>query len=207
MWNDVAIKATNPGLASLLPPEPIRMGYSDDTPITLMVTNSLSLFSPQFAEALALSPNRTLGGLPAAQGDNRTMFNVGMTSAERISWLASNPNSLTFITHTEALAANQTWMLMVNKANKTVSPSIQSVQSAMSDYQVQFLAGSFQIDILDAPGNDSWPMAFLSYMIIPRATITYDCSNVESLLEFVAWIQSNDGFVIVFASSIARPPR
>lgn len=69
MWNDSAIQAANPALATLLPAEPILIGYNDNTnDMTIIEVLKLSLesFSPAFKAALAAA-NRTLANLPPAQ--------------------------------------------------------------------------------------------------------------------------------------------
>lgn len=87
MWNDSAIQAANPALATLLPAEPILIGYNDNTnDMTIIEVLKLSLesFSPAFKGALAAA-NRTLAKLPPAQSG--TMVLAGNSTASRISWL------------------------------------------------------------------------------------------------------------------------
>ena len=87
MWNDSAIQAANPALATLLPAEPILIGYNDNTnDMTIIEVLKLSLesFSPAFKAALAAA-NRTLANLPPAQSG--TMVLAGNSTASRISWL------------------------------------------------------------------------------------------------------------------------
>jgi hypothetical protein len=92
MWNDSAIQAANPALATLLPAEPILIGYNDNTnDMTIIEVLKLSLesFSPAFKAALAAA-NRTLANLPPAKSG--TMVLAGNSTASRISWLKVTTN-------------------------------------------------------------------------------------------------------------------
>jgi hypothetical protein len=90
MWNDTAIVASNPGLASLLPAEPISIGYDDDDDdyemtVLEVLKRSLESFSPDFKAALAAA-NRSLSDLPPARSG--AMVPAGNSTSARLSWLS-----------------------------------------------------------------------------------------------------------------------
>lgn len=87
-------------------------------------------------------------------------------------------------------------MNMYNKAGTLVSPSVASVQAAMNSFLSQFSEGNFSVDILDAGGLSAWPMAYMTYITLDQNVTTSDCTAVQELLNFVAWVHTNDGFVL-----------
>jgi ABC-type phosphate transport system substrate-binding protein len=109
--------------------------------------------------------------------------------------MQANTNSITFVNYADAVRANVSWVNMINRANHTVTPSVASVQAAMTSFQSYFSTGNFSIDILDAAGNSSWPMAYMSYFVMLKNVSVYDCTNIQELLNFVAWVQFNDQYM------------
>jgi hypothetical protein len=87
-WNDTAIQELNPDIAHKLPPDAIRLGYSNDTTKVLTFTEvfklTLESFSEEFREVFAAA-NRTFALLPPAL--NGFAVRVGGSSASRITWL------------------------------------------------------------------------------------------------------------------------
>lgn len=92
------------------------------------------------------------------------------------------------------MQANVSWANMVNKAGKKVAPSVASVQSAMNDFQAAFAGGNFSVDILDAAGNASWPMAYMTFFALLKNVSVFDCTDIQEMLNFVAWVQTNDQY-------------
>jgi hypothetical protein len=107
---------------------------------------------------------------------------------------------MTFLNYADTVSSPFKWMNMINKAGKLVQPSVASVQSAMADFSDEFNQSNFTIDIIDAPGNDSWPMAYMTYMSVQRNVTTYDCTSIFEILSFVSWVLTNDAYVILLAS-------
>jgi ABC-type phosphate transport system substrate-binding protein len=99
---------------------------------------------------------------------------------------------MTFLSYADAVSSPFKWMNMINKAGRLVQPSVDSVQSAMADFGTQYGASNFTIDIVDAPGNGSWPITYMSYMSLKENVTTIDCTSIQELLAFVAWLQTND---------------
>jgi phosphate transport system substrate-binding protein len=105
-------------------------------------------------------------------------------------------NSMTFARQIDCSAVDLPWFAMVNKAGKTVQPSVASVQAAMSDFAADISAGQLTVDIGNAPGNRSWPLAYHTFLAINQSVTTFDCTNVDELLRFVAWALTNDECVL-----------
>jgi ABC-type phosphate transport system substrate-binding protein len=221
MWNDQRIKDLNPAVANKLPATPIIIGYSENSAISLVEVLKLALesFSPEFKELLAQA-NRTWAAMPPAQ--RGTALSAGSSTALRLSWLKvthtrahthiysysffplvpfhrcaqAHDNSLTYLNYADTVSTPFKWMNMINKAGQLVTPSVAAVQSAMSDFSDEFGSSNFTIDIIDANGTDSWPMAYMNYLSVQQNLTTYDCTSFQELLGFVAWVQTNDAYAL-----------
>jgi hypothetical protein len=66
----------------------------------------------------------------------------------------------------------------------------------LTDFEYAYNSGNYSGDILDAPGNASWPLTHMTFMITDANVTTFDCTQVEEILRFVAWIQTNDEYAL-----------
>jgi hypothetical protein len=64
------------------------------------------------------------------------------------------------------------------------------VAAAVADFAQEINAGTV-VDILDAPGTESYPLAYISFISIPNNLTSPDCSLVTDLLTFFSWTQTN----------------
>jgi hypothetical protein len=85
-------------------------------------------------------------------------------------------------------------MNMYNKAGTLVTPSAASVQSAMTDYLDEYSRNNFTVDIYDANGTNSWPLSYMTFFSMSRNIVVtvFDCTNIQELLQFIAWVHTND---------------
>jgi hypothetical protein len=86
-WDDAAIKALNPKIASKLPNASIVLGYSDnlsDISVPAIFKRALQSFSPLFGQALAAASGNFSNMAPALRG---TGFAAGTSSTNRVNWL------------------------------------------------------------------------------------------------------------------------
>jgi hypothetical protein len=103
-------------------------------------------------------------------------------------------NAMTFVLYADAVAAGIKWSKLYNKAGSLVAASTTTVQSAMAAFLPQFGQSNFTVDIYDADGTNSWPLALMSYVSLAHTVTAFDCSIINELLSFVAWIHTNDGY-------------
>ncbi len=96
------------------------------------------------------------------------------------------------------------YMSMINKAGVLVQPNISTVQSALATFNDYISKGIFTINVVDANGTNSWPLSYIIYFTLNKDTPFSDCSNVQELMEFVAWTQTNDACVSSQARSYNR---
>jgi ABC-type phosphate transport system substrate-binding protein len=223
-WSDQRIKATNPvEVANKLPDDNITIGYNDNDVLTIVevVKRALESFSEDFRTALAAA-NRTFSLMsPTLCGH---ALDAGASTALRLSWLNVPPfyvidfailfiiqkykiinntkqsnwqktaNGLTFLNYPDAYDSGLPWINMINKAGSTVSPSTTSVQSAMADFTSEYSQKNFSIDIVDANGTASWPISYLTFFTVGRNITSFDCTNAQEMLEFIAWVHTNDEY-------------
>lgn len=95
-------------------------------------------------------------------------------------------------------------MLMYNKANQLVSPSVASIQSAMDSF-VQLSQGNYSIDIVDGNGTNAWPLSYLVFLSLNHSVTIYDCTIIEELMNFIAWTDINSKYVLTLQSCLSRP--
>jgi hypothetical protein len=228
-WNDTRIKAHNLAIANKLPDEFITIGYNDNDVLTIVevIKRALESFSDDFRVALAAA-NRTFAQMPPAL--NLHAEDAGDTTALRLGWLAvrtraappsaprhsslgfsvlivyffaiaqAHPNSITFLNYADAYDSNFPWMNMYNKAGTLVTPSTASVQSAMTDFLDEYSQNNFTVDIYDANGTNSWPLSYMTFFSMSRNITVFDCTNIQELLQFIAWVHTND-------ECVALPPQ
>ena len=111
----------------------------------------------------------------------------------------AHPNSITFLNYADAYDSGFPWMDMYNKAGTLVTPSTASVQSAMADYLDEYSHNNFTVDIYDANGTNSWPLSYMTFFSMRRNITVFDCTNIQELLQFIAWVHTND-------ECVALPP-
>jgi ABC-type phosphate transport system substrate-binding protein len=102
---------------------------------------------------------------------------------------------MTFVTYPEAVTNGLRWANMINKAGNEVSPSTDSVSSAMADFTSSYEAGDFSVDILDGNGTNTWPLSFSSFLTLSQNITAFDCTNVDEILNWLAWVLTNDAYV------------
>jgi hypothetical protein len=94
----------------------------------------------------------------------------------------ATPNGMTFVRQIDCQSAGLPWVNMYNKASYPVVPSMYSVQAAMIEFSAAYNAGNLTLDIVDAPGNESWPLAYMTFILLNQSITTSDCTNIQELL-------------------------
>lgn len=105
---------------------------------------------------------------------------------------------ISFSNYIDVVTNHLSFAKMINKAGTKVVPSVTTIQSAMQDYLNLVDGNNFALDIFDGNGTQSWPLAFMSFVSINKnVTNAIDCDNVLELLRWLAWIETNDAYVVV----------
>ena len=179
-WNDPAIKALNPDLASKLPDASITAVHrSDGSGTTEIFTKALASFSQEWKTNVG-------SGTAVEWQVDKAGTGVGGKGNQGVAAAVQNtPNSIGYVELSYAVANQITFAKMVNIASSTVTANADTLQSAMSDF-----AGSFSdrltTDIVDGSGANSWPIAGYTYLILHTKTMQ-DCQKAQKLLEYIQW--------------------
>jgi phosphate transport system substrate-binding protein len=184
MWNDPKIVALNPGLVDYLPASKITVAHrSDGSGTTEIFTKSLTSFSPDWTAGGASSvewPVDKAGNGVGGKG------NAGVAAA-----VLNTPNSIGYVEDSYAKSNGLSIAQMINQAGKTVKPSADSVNAAMTEFAGNF-TDKFTNTIVDGKNPDVWPMAGYTYIILHTESMT-DCVKAQKLLQYLEWAQTDAG--------------
>nr|WIL05220.1 serine/threonine kinase [Pithovirus mammoth] len=188
MWNDTRLQQLNPNIS--LPAQNIRIGYDDG--FYLSSSEVVKLFLSQISPAFDLefqAAGRMFSGLrPTLEGRG---FSVGNSSPKRRDWMKSEPYSLTYCDLTD-IDETVRYMRMINVAGNIVSPSFETVQAGMRDYTEAYAVYNLTVNMIDAPGNNSWPMIYVLFYAMSNNFFQVDCTRATELMNFVAWTVTNN---------------
>ncbi len=177
-WNDPAIVALNPGLASKLPAKQITVVHrSDGSGTTEIFTNALTAFSSDWTSGAG-----TTVQWPADKAGN----GIGGKGSQGVAAAIQNtPESIGYIEYSYATQNKLPFAQMVNAAGKTVTASPDTVTSAMNDFANAFTPQLTAV-IVNGKGDNSWPIAGYTYTIIHMTNMT-DCVKANKLVAFINW--------------------
>ncbi len=112
---------------------------------------------------------------------------------------------MTYMNLNDAISRNISYIQMINQAGNIVKPTPNSVQAAMDDYRNSLSSTDLSVNIVNAPGPDSWPLSGISYITISRDINKTDCELIEELLMWISWSQLNDQAMLT-ANSFGHVP-
>jgi phosphate transport system substrate-binding protein len=177
-WDDPAIKKLNPNLK--LPSDAITVvRRSDGSGTTFNFTDYLSKVSPEWkskvGEGTAVEWPTGVG----AKGNEGVSGNIGQTK-----------NSIGYVEYAYAKQNKLTYAAMVNKAGKTVHPSVETFQAAAANADWTHAAGYYVI-LTDQPGDKSWPITASTFILMHREP-TDKAASAEAL-KFFKWAFEHGG--------------
>jgi len=153
-WNDPKIAAANPGLK--LPSLAIAPVYrADGSGTTFVFTDYLSMQSPDWKTKVGSSTSvRWLAGTGAkgSDGVSGTVHNIR--------------GGIGYVESAYAEQNHLTTALLRNKAGKFVAPSMAAFEAAAGSADWSAVQ-NFAIDLNDAPGDTSWPIASATFVLLP----------------------------------------
>jgi phosphate transport system substrate-binding protein len=178
-WNDPAIVALNPAAKDMLPDAQITVVHrSDGSGTTQTFTKALTSFSTDWTAGAASSVNWPVDKAGNGVGGKG---NPGVAAA-----VINTKNSLGYVELDYAVANNIPFFKMINKAGQTVVANAASLASAMSDFNGKLDPTKLTVDLMDAPGAASWPIATYTYYILHTTTMT-DCVKAQKILQYIQW--------------------
>jgi phosphate transport system substrate-binding protein len=171
-WNDPAIKALNPKVN--LPDLAIASIHrADGSGTTFNFTNYLSKVSPEWKDKIGEATTVEWPGGIGAKGNDGVANNVGTTKGAigYVEYAYADQNKLPVAS-------------MVNKAGKTVAPTMESFQAAASNADWPNSPGFYNI-LSNQPGDKSWPMTAATFILMYKKPVNVAASN--SALKFFKW--------------------
>lgn len=170
-WNDPKIAAINEGVK--LPDQSIAVVHrSDGSGTTYNFTYYLNEASKDWAEVGVNKSVQWPVGL-GGKGNEGVAALVGQTSG-----------AIGYVEYAYAHQNDLIYTDMVNKAGKTVEPSLSSIQSAAANAEWSKVPG-FGVILADQPGDESWPMTAATFILVHKQQDNAETG--KAVLNFFGW--------------------
>jgi phosphate transport system substrate-binding protein len=177
-WDDAALKALNP--SAKLPAQAIAIVHrSDGSGTTYNFTYYLSDVSPEWKSKVGTNTAVEWPGGIGAKGNEGVSNNVGQTKG-----------SIGYVEYAYAKQNKLTYMKMVNKAGKTVTPTSEAFQAAAANADWKSQPG-YGVILANQPGDASWPMTAATWILIHKKP--QDPAAAAEALKFFAWSYARGG--------------
>ena len=171
-WNDPAIAALNPGVK--LPKIKITVvRRSDSSGTSFIFTNYLSKISKEW--------NDTVGAGPAVK------WPVGIGGQKNpgvCNNVARINGSIGYTEYTYAVEAKLSMVTLENRAGKFVAPTPESFKASGIHADWKNAPGFYMV-LTDQPGDDSWPITGLTYILVQRNQT--DAGKAGAMLKYFNW--------------------
>ena len=183
-WNHTTFRATNPHIT--LPEAKIHAcAREDKSGSTEVFTRTLSSISHDWNQTFGVFS----GG--ADEKGNQVQWNGTAVTlfGKRIYGLAdvikSTKYSLGYITLLQAKNTKLPYASIINRLGSTVTPSVESAQSAMHSTR-DLMAADMTYHLIDTQGKNSYPFTSYTYFII-RKHVTGNCDAIIELIRYLKW--------------------
>jgi phosphate transport system substrate-binding protein len=154
-WNDPAIAKLNPSLK--LPTDAITVvRRSDGSGTTFNFTDFLSKSNAEWKTKAGSGTAVEWPTGVGAKGNEGVAGNIGQTK-----------NSIGYVEYAYAKQNKLTYAALVNKAGKTVQPTVAAFQAAASNADWSKAPGYYVI-LTDQPGEASWPITAATFILMHK---------------------------------------
>jgi phosphate transport system substrate-binding protein len=171
-WDDPAIKKLNPNVK--LPSEAIAVVHrADGSGTTFNFTDYLSKVSPDWKSKIGEGTAVEWPIGVGAKGNEGVSGNISQTK-----------NSIGYVEYAYAKQNKLTYTGMVNKAGKTVQPTVDAFQAAASNADWTHAPGYYVI-LTDQPGDKSWPITASTFILMHKDPSDKAASG--EALKFFKW--------------------
>jgi phosphate transport system substrate-binding protein len=171
-WNDAAIAKLNPKLT--LPTDAITVvRRSDGSGTTFNFTDYLSKANAEWKTKIGSGTAVEWPTGVGAKGNEGVAGNIGQTK-----------NSIGYVEYAYAKQNKLTYAAMINKAGKTVQPTVPAFQAAASNADWAHAPGYYVI-LTDQPGDASWPITAATFILMHKAPA--DKAASAEALKFFKW--------------------
>jgi phosphate transport system substrate-binding protein len=177
-WDDPAIKKLNPSIK--LPSEAIVVVHrSDGSGTTFIWTDYLSKVSADWKAKVGANTAVEWPAGIGAKGNEGVANNVINTKG-----------AIGYVEYAYVKQNKMTYVNMINKAGKAVSPNSTSFQAAASNADWA-KADSYYVILTDQPGAKSWPIAGATFILMYKQP--QDAAVAAEALKFFAWAYAKGG--------------
>ena len=152
-WNDDSIKKLNP--KATLP----------DSGTTFNFTNYLSKVSPDWQSKIGEAPSVEWPTGIGAKGNDGVANNV-----------AGTKGAIGYVEYAYAKQNKLTFASMVNKAGKTVAPTVEAFQAAAESADWEHAPGFYMI-LTDQPAEKAWPLTAATFILMYKKPADVAASN------------------------------
>jgi phosphate transport system substrate-binding protein len=171
-WDDPAIAKLNPKVK--LPSEAITVVHrSDGSGTTFNFTDYLSKASADWKAKVGSGTAVEWPAGVGAKGNEGVSGNIGQTK-----------NSIGYVEYAYAKQNKLTYTAMVNKAGKTVQPTVAAFQAAASNADWAKAPGYYLI-LTDQPGEASWPITAATFILMHKEPA--DKAASAEAVKFFKW--------------------
>ena len=168
-WDDPAIKKLNPSLK--LPSTAIAVVHrSDGSGTTFNFSDYLSKVDPDWKSKVGSGTTVEWPAGVGAKGNEGVSGNVGQTK-----------NSIGYVEYAYAKQNKLTYTKLVNKAGKTVAPTMDAFKAAASNADWANAPGYYLI-LTDQPGDMSWPIVASTFVLMHKDPA--DKANSSEAIKF-----------------------
>jgi phosphate transport system substrate-binding protein len=171
-WNDPAIAKLNSKVK--LPSDAITVvRRSDGSGTTFNFTDYLSKVSADWKTKVGSGTAVEWPTGVGAKGNEGVSGNIGQTK-----------NSIGYVEYAYAKQNKLTYTAMVNKAGKTVQPTVEAFQAAASNADWAKAPGYYVI-LTDQPGEKSWPVTASTFILMHKDAA--DKAASQEAIKFFKW--------------------
>jgi len=175
-WDDPAIKKLNPKLA--LPSDVIAVVHrADGSGTTFNFTDYLSKVSADWKSKVGSGTAVEWPVGVGAKGNEGVSGNIGQTK-----------DSIGYVEYAYAKQNKLIFTKLVNKAGKTVDPSMEAFQAAASNADWAHAPGYYLI-LTDQPGEKSWPIVASTFILMQKDGADKAASG--EAVKFFKWAFAN----------------
>jgi phosphate transport system substrate-binding protein len=154
-WDDPAIKKLNPKLS--LPSTAIAVVHrADGSGTTFNFTDYLSKVSPDWKSKVGSGTAVEWPVGVGAKGNEGVSGNIGQTK-----------DSIGYVEYAYAKQNKLTYTKLVNKAGKTVEPTMEAFKAAAANADWTHAPGYYLI-LTDQPGEKSWPIVASTFVLMHK---------------------------------------
>ena len=177
-WNDPAIAKLNPKLK--LPTDAITVvRRSDGSGTTFNFTDYLSKSNAEWKTKVGSGTAVEWPAGVGAKGNEGVAGNISQTK-----------NSIGYVEYAYAKQNKLTYAAMINKAGKTVQPTMAAFQAAASNADWAKAPGYYVI-LTDQPGEASWPITAATFILMHKEPV--DRAASAEAVKFFKWAFAKGG--------------